>query len=270
MASGADVYCDMATSIFRRPIIPNKDSQPPERQPGKNTILGAGFGMGPDTFCKRYIPDCLCKNQPGKCCNRESPAFSLAGRGIAAYRDDWAPLVKNVWRGLELAAVKAVYDGRLYEAYGIEFRKEEGFLSARLLDGKKIWYFDPRPVRRKMPWTDRDGEEVWRDGWTFKTQKLGRWVEVDAYGGLLTQNLIGEGLGRQLLVAAMHRLEANGLPVVMTVHDEAMIETPWTRDPKELKALVEEIMAYTDDVPWVKQIKLPVGVEGWAGKRYRK
>ena len=270
MASGVDVYCDMATTIHGRPIIPNLDKQPPERQDGKQTVLGAGYGMGPDTFCKRYIPGCACKNQPGKCCNREIEAFSLASRGIAAYRDEWAPLVKPLWAGLELAALKAVYDGRPYEAYGIEFRKEEGFLSARLLDGKKIWYFDPQRVRRKMPWTTPAGEEVWRDGWTFKTQKLGRWVEVDAYGGLLTQNLVGEGLGRQLLVAAMHRLEKEGLPVVMTVHDEVMTEPQWNRDPAEFKALVKEIMAYTDDVPWVKQIKLPVDVEPWAGRRYRK
>jgi DNA polymerase len=175
--------------------------------------------------------------------------------------------VPKLWRGLEQAALRAVYDNRPYEAYGIEFRKEEGFLSARLYDGKKIWYFDPQPVRRKMPWLN-DGEEVWRDAWTFKTQKLGRWVEVDAYGGLLTQNIVGEGLGRQLLVAAMWRLEKNGLPVVMTVHDEAMTEPKWNRDPAELKALVEEIMAEPTD--WSRQIKLPVGVEGWAGPRYKK
>lgn len=253
MASGADVYCDMAGTIFGRKIT---KADTDERQAGKATVLGAGYGMGWRTFKDRY-----CRDKPDE----------FAQASINAYRKEWAPAVPKLWRGLEDAALRAAYSktNQPFEAYGIVFRKEEGFLSARLYDGKKLWYYNPQPCRRKMPWLDDAGEPVWRDAWTFQTQKLGQWTTVDAYGGLLTQNIVGEGLGRQLLVAAMFRLEKAGLPCVLTVHDEVLTEPVWSEDrADDLRKLVEEIMAEPPD--WAKQIKLPIGVEGWAGRRYRK
>lgn len=45
---GGDIYCDMASKIYRRPI--NKDDHPKERGFGKVAILGLGYGMGWITF----------------------------------------------------------------------------------------------------------------------------------------------------------------------------------------------------------------------------
>lgn len=45
---GEDIYCDMASRIYRRPI--NKDDHPKERGFGKVAILGLGYGMGWITF----------------------------------------------------------------------------------------------------------------------------------------------------------------------------------------------------------------------------
>jgi DNA polymerase len=45
---GKDIYCDMASRIYRRPI--NKDDHPKERGFGKVAILGLGYGMGWITF----------------------------------------------------------------------------------------------------------------------------------------------------------------------------------------------------------------------------
>jgi DNA polymerase len=45
---GEDIYCDMASGIYRRPI--NKDDHPKERGFGKVAVLGLGYGMGWLTF----------------------------------------------------------------------------------------------------------------------------------------------------------------------------------------------------------------------------
>jgi DNA polymerase len=45
---GEDIYCAIATTIYGRPI--NKQDHPKERQLGKVTILGLGYGMGFVTF----------------------------------------------------------------------------------------------------------------------------------------------------------------------------------------------------------------------------
>jgi DNA polymerase len=45
---GDDIYCDMASGIYRRPI--NKREHPKERGFGKVAVLGLGYGMGWVTF----------------------------------------------------------------------------------------------------------------------------------------------------------------------------------------------------------------------------
>ncbi len=52
---GEDIYCDMAAGIYGREIVKGRDI--PERQFGKQSILGLGFGMGYITFlltCRKY------------------------------------------------------------------------------------------------------------------------------------------------------------------------------------------------------------------------
>ena len=104
MASGADVYIDMALDIYKMPRFDTTDkalvgafkiAHLEERQTGKNTVLGCGFQMGVDTFWLRYCP-----HMP-----RE-----FAEQVIKTYRLVWAPEVPKLWRGLEQAALETVDD----------------------------------------------------------------------------------------------------------------------------------------------------------------
>jgi len=72
-----------------------------------------------------------------------------------------------------------------------------------------------------------------------------------------------QALARELLVAAMFRFEERGFPVVLTVHDEIVIE-----HPEITKELVKEIMS--ERPQWAIDVGLPVAVESWIGNRYRK
>lgn len=241
-------YIDMATQIYGRPI--SKKNDVTEYTIGKNTVLGCGFQMGDKRFHERYCPQ-----QP----------MEFATRVIRVYRNDWAPMVPSLWYALEGAANDTVWTKQPHEAYGVRYALEDGWLTARLPSGRKLYYWNPQPVRRTMPWKDRlTGEAVVKAGFTYQAVKQGRWKTVQAFGGLLTENVV-QGLARDLLVIAMFKLEANGFPLVLTVHDEAVGE-PLLVNADELA--FRQIMEDTPE--WAKAIGIPVAAETWAAERYRK
>lgn len=252
MAKGLSPYCDVAGLIYGRPIDKYKD--PIEYTIGKNTFLGCGFQMGWQTYQKRYCPN-------------ESDEFAKAG--IDTYRKAFAPLVPRLWKGLEDAALAAVHNpGRAFWSHGIGYKIKpvggKDFMVCRLLDGKCIYYFDPRPCMKRMPWSTPEKEDI-RPAWKYRSKKQGAWIWVDAYGGILTENVV-QALARQLLCRAMERLEAAGWPIVLTVHDEIMCEVPDNGEYTEDR--LKEIMCAP--VEWAEQIKVPINVETWQSTRYKK
>jgi len=242
MASGADVYCDMASKIYHRPIT---KADKAERQTGKNSVLGLGFQMGWRKFLLKY----------GKGLTEE-----FCQEVVRVYRKDWAPRVPYLWYGLEEAATEAVWSKRPCTRYGVEYRIEDRWLSARLPSGRKIWYFNPQPIKRRMPYD----QDVIKECFTYQATKMGQMKTIDAFGGQLTENVV-MGIERDIMTNAMFKLEANGFPLVLDVHDEIVGE-PLKADADE-KAFTE-IMLDTQD--WVKAMKIPIAIETWQGERYRK
>lgn len=243
MASGVDVYSDMATDIYGRPIT---KADVEERQIGKNSVLGLGFQMGAPKFHMRYCPE-----QP----------FEFAQKVVTTYRKVWAPEVPKLWDALDEAAQRTVWDRRPNSAYGVTFSLRDVFLVATYPDDSEVFYFNPQKTRRAMPWDDDDI----RDGWSYQAMKTGRLTTVHAFGGLLTENY-AQHMARQLLVGAIKRCEKNGMPVVLTVHDEVVGE------PRKGETNPSEMMRQlmVDVEPWAKQYQVPVASETWAGPRYKK
>jgi len=243
MAAGKDIYIDMAQAIYHVPVDKKRD--PEKRQIGKNSVLGCGFQMGWRKFKKRYAPN-------------ETDEFCQAC--ISAYREDFAPEVPKLWRALEEAATRTVWDRVGHEAYGIAYNLEDGFLTCRLPSGRKLWYYDPKPVRKKMPWDENDI----RPGFEYSAWKIGRWKRISAYGGLLTENVV-QATARDLLVNGMFNTEAAEHPLVLTVHDEEIADVP------EALADAKVLDGFMCDVPeWAKRLQIPVATDCWVGERYRK
>lgn len=244
MASGADIYINMAETIYHRPVSKAKDPQ--LRQTGKNAVLGCGFQMGWRKFKARYAP---------------TMTDDEAKQVISAYREDFAPKVPELWEELEEAALATVKTGAPHEAFGVLYQREDQWLTARLPSGRKLWYFDPQLTRKAMPWDPTDV----RLAWTYRALKLGRWITVDAYGGLLAENVV-QALARDLLVDAMFKARAHNMPLVLTVHDELICDVPLVR------ASAEDLKQIMRDIPkWARDIQIPVDAEVFPVlERYRK
>lgn len=243
MSSGADVYCDMASAIYSRLI--NKKNDPDERKIGKNTVLGCGFMMGAAKFRARYA---------------KHMSLEFCQGVIDAYRKEWAPEVPKLWYALERASLATVRDGTPHEAYGVRYQLEDGWLTARLPSGRKLWYRDPQLVQKHMPW---DYDDI-RWAWTYKAWKTGQWKTIDAYGGIATENVV-QALARDLMVHAMFLCKREGLPIILTVHDEIVLE------PEERAANPSLLQQIMEDRPrWAQEIQVPIAAECWMGDRYKK
>jgi len=242
LVAGENPYLDMGRNIYKREIT---KKELVEYTLSKNTVLGMGFQMGKDKFHDRYA---------------KQHSLEFCENLVRIFRKEWAPLIPHNWYDLERAAVRTVHDKTPNEAHGVLYQLDDGWLTARLPSGRKLWYFNPRATRKAMPWDETDI----RLAFTYQAMKLGQWKTIDAFGGLLTENVV-QALARDLMVAAMFKCEKAGLPVVLTVHDEIVTE-PLQVDAN-VKAL-EQIM--TDRPEWAKAMNIPVAAECWQGDRYRK
>lgn len=245
LAAGHDVYLDMACDIYNKPRgFFNKVEHVPERTIGKNTVLGCGFQMGPATFHDRYCPD-----QP----------IEFAEQVVEAYRKKWAPKVPQLWYALEEAALNCVKYRTPTSTHGINFAPAgEWMVVTRDGCWQQLWYYRPR--------FEPEGSRFGEDCWSYLGKKLGRTTRIQMYGGIICENVV-QWLARGILAQAMSRLERQGFPLVLTVHDEAVAEVP-IGDPDKLRAQVASIME--EQPPWVQEMGIPIQVETWCYPRYRK
>lgn len=264
MASGVSTYVDLACSIYKMPPIDwskGKDYFKPlvkafkeqfleKYQMGKFAQLGLGFQMGAKKFKKRYAP---------------KHSLEFAQGIVDTFRDDWASEVPALWHALEDAACDTVWERVPHEAYGVLFKLEDCWMTARLPSGRKLYYFNPKPIRKEMAWSTDEKPDI-RRAWTYQARKMGKWLTVDAFGGLLAENF-ASGLARDLLVSAMFKAEKNGLPIVLTVHDEIVSDvkpSSQTSNHVTLRQIME------DRPQWAIEMKVPIEAETWSGDRYRK
>ena len=241
---GADIYCDFASEIYKRPIT-KKDKD--ERQLGKTGVLGCGFQMGPDRF-KAQV-----KTQTGLDISRD-----MAQLIVQAYRTTY-PEVAGFWYQQENAAVQAVrQSGKIITAGPVKWKVQNGFLYCKLPSGRCLAYAEPQVKPIETSW----GEI--KDQLTFMAVNPinKNWERQHTYGGAITENIV-QATARDLMAYGMLNLEKQGYEIRMTVHDEVIACVDENFGSVED---FERILSTTPD--WAKGC--PVKAEGWRGKRYRK
>lgn len=96
-----------------------------------------------------------------------------------------------------------------------------------------------------------------------ENQTTRQWGFQYTYGGKLTENIV-QALCRDLLAWSMPEVEKAGYPIVLSVHDELVAETPDTDD-----YTVDELCALMSALPsWAGGF--PLAAEGGEMERYRK
>lgn len=246
MHAGLDVYSELASMIYKRPINRKLPENQKEGAVGKACVLGNGYGLGAVGFRARFIP---------------KDSIDLAMLAVNTYRQEFAPMVPKFWYGLWEASAAAVWceHAKLYEFSGIQFRKEgNDFLTMRLPSGRKIWYHRPRKATTFTP----SGDE--KPSWTFMSYQGKKFRRLLCWHGMLTADCI-QGSARDLMVGAMKRAESAGLYTIFKVHDELVFEEPYRPD---LAVTVKQIME--DIEPWALERRFRVKAEVETMHRYRK
>ena len=158
------------------------------------------------------------------------------------------------WHALERAAHRTVRT-KQRTALGNQFcfDMERGTLFMTLPSGRRLAYPEARMVPGKF-------EETCNI--RHKDNANGAWTDTDTWYGTLVENAV-QAVARDLLVAAMQRLEAAGYKVVLHVHDEIVCEVP------EDFGSEEEFLRLMLELPdWAAG--LPIAGKVRSGKRYAK
>jgi DNA polymerase len=198
-------------------------------------------------------------------------AFQAMARGYGiSVSDNEAERIKDIWRSnnpwavsmwadLERAALCAVLcPGEQYPSGMVTYICAANTLFCELPSGRVLSY----PAVRAEPDDYGNMKLTCIKGQWKPKQDETEWPRIGLYGGLLTEN-ITQAASADLLHAALGSALDKGMTVAGHTHDELLCET---FNPEEDEPLLKDIMLDSPD--WADG--LPLAVETWNGKRYRK
>lgn len=247
---GPDLYQVQASDVLNKPVeaLTKADRQ----LWGKVPELACGFQGGLNAFHK----------MGAKYGVRVSD--KLASRVVGSWRERNVEIVES-WPELQNAAIEAVScKGTIVTCLKgqIQYRCANGFLWCRLPSGGILAYPSPSlSWKTKIVTIDDEEIELRRWGVSYWGTKKG-WRKLDLYGGAQCAHIVS-GTARDILAASMHRLNAAGYPLVLTVHDEVLAE-------------VDEDFGSPDDVARLMEIRkpwmgdLPIAAKAWEDVCYVK
>lgn len=247
--AGGDIYIKAANSIFNltAPVIQPTEEltglTKDQRQIGKVATLALGFGGGPNAFAA------MGRNYG------VLVAPEKAEEIVRAWRrgNGWAV---TFWRQLEDAVTYALrHPGQEFAAGRVAY----------LYDTRHLWCMLPSGRILCYPFVRREDDEVtylkaaWKPAADAK-----EWPRARLFKTILSEN-ITQAACADILRWTLREFEAEGLEVVLHVHDEPVVECD-EEEAEEVQALMEEIM--TEGPPWATG--LPLAVEGGPTRRYAK
>jgi len=232
---GADIYCTFAEKVFKRAIT---KADKKERMIGKQAVLGLGYGMGARKF------------QATLGSFGTTVTLDFAQSVVDTYREAY-PNIRNLWYSLDRGAVEAVQYG---ESKDGKWFAENGVLHFTLPSGRLLRYQSCKLFTNKF---DKPAVSYRRP--------LGKnFVWSDSYGGKWCENVC-QAIARDVMVDSMLDLDRAGHKLILTVHDEVVIEGDVEKADLTLKE-IESIMVKPRQ--WC--VGLPTAVEGDHNFRFKK
>lgn len=227
-AKGEDVYKHNAAATF---AVPYAEVDKEQRQIGKVQELACGFAGGVGAFAAM-----------GRIYNVILPESS-ARRMVDAWRraNPWSV---PYWSALERAYMAAMRNrGREFSAGRVTY----------LFDGQHLWYALPSGRVLCYPFArfDDEGNLTYAKASWKPAADAKEWPRGRLWKGLACEN-ITQAVANDLLRHALWRLEEEGLDVVLTVHDEIVLEVPQSASDSVAERLVQimcETPAWASGLP---------------------
>ncbi len=162
--------------------------------------------------------------------------------------------IVDYWTTVNDAAITAI-DGETNSIkHGIKFEYKRGALVITLPSGRPLYYQNARLVDGKF-----GGKAIVYEGMNQTSKK---WERTDTYGGKLVEN-IAQAVARDVLADIMLRVDKLGYKIVMSVHDEIVLECP------DGFGSCEEINTVMGTpIPWAKG--LPLKADSYETNYYKK
>jgi DNA polymerase len=230
-----DPYLSAAARILKRRVDPSDDIG---RHLGKTCELSFGFGGGLGAW--RNFDD--------------SDTHSDAD--VERYKNEWRrahPATTRFWRRLEGSIKKAIRTGQRGTLDRLVFELEDETFFITPPSGRRLAYPRAHLVPGKFP----DTTDV-----AFMDNARGGWAEARAWFGIFVENVVS-GTARDLLAAALKRIDAAGFEAVLHVHDEIVAEVPADFDDTEtFRRLMIELPDWAGGLPVAAKVRI--------GKRYSK
>ncbi len=236
-ASGGDIYCASASQMFHVPVEKHGVNGH-LRQKGKIAELALGYGGGVGAL------------------------KSLGALEMGVPEEELQPLV-NAWRSanpnicrlwwdVDKAVKTALRDRTTVHMGMLSFQYRSGMLFILLPSGRSLSY-----VRPRLGLNSFGSESVLYQG----LNAAKKWDLIESYGPKFVENIV-QGIARDLLAAAMLRLETNGYRIVAHVHDEVIIEAGEGNSVEDACRIMGECPPWSDG--------LILRADGYECQNYRK
>lgn len=169
------------------------------------------------------------------------------------------PRITSYWSNIEALAVKAVGEpGTIQRMHNVAFKVagtgNRSFLFCVLPSGRYIAYHKPRLVEGNY---GKDQVEYWAvDAMTKKYSRQ------QTYGGKLVEN-ITQATAMDCMADRMPHIEKAGYPLILSVHDELVSDTPIGHGSlAEFNRIMETVPEWAEG--------LPIAADGYESYRYKK
>ena len=238
--TGKDVYKVNAAATFR---VAMDDVTKDQRQVGKVQELACGFAGGVGAFAAM-----------GRVYGVHMPE-SEAQRMVDAWRraNPWAV---PFWQGLEAAYTRAMRNkGHEFSAGRVTY----------LFDGVHLWYALPSGRVLCYPFAklEPDGVTYAKASWKPGADAT-EWPRARLWRGLACEN-VTQAAAHDLLRHSLRRLDEMGLEVILTIHDEIVLEI----DKAKAEWAAEQLIKIMCEAPvWCPA--LPLNAEVAIMQRYGK
>lgn len=234
-ASGGDIYCASASSMFHVPVEKHGINGH-LRQKGKIAELALGYGGGVGAL---RAMGALENGVPEEELQPLVDAWRTAN-----------PNIVRLWWNVDKAVKTALKNKTTVRLFSLSFSVRSGMLFISLPSGRSLSYVKPRLCENRF-----GGESVCYMG----TGVARKWERIESYGPKFVENIV-QGISRDLLCCAMRNLSE--YPVVAHVHDEVILEV----DPVVSVDDVSAQMAVCPD--WAEGLLLRA--DGYECEFYRK